>query len=191
MPQKGKTKRMHRDRPYPEVGLVGERHLLGGEEVHRSERGLMWLRMELATLASSSARPGLPSQQFEGLPARRTSVRLPREGRLQALQMVAQALGGHARSTISVAASASPAAASRALGARAPWKRSSAPHQQGVVSAALLLRQPPLHQRWATAAQLPAKAASFSVPAGPGRQTAPGRPPPLGRGHRMPRRRGQ
>lgn len=37
---KRKNKRMPRDRPYPEVGLVGERHLLGGEEVHRSQRGL-------------------------------------------------------------------------------------------------------------------------------------------------------
>lgn len=102
------------------------------------------------------------------------------EGHLQALQMVAQALARPRAPTISVAASASPAAASRASGcAQGAGGRSSARCQQELsplpCSCASRLRS----SRSNAAAQLPGKAAGFSAPAGYRRQTAPGRPPPL------------
>lgn len=134
----------------------------------------VWLpRMELATLASSSARPGPSFPAIRGAASACTLlVRGCPEGRLQALQIVAQALAGPPRlHPISVAAS--PPAGSRQHGA--PGVRAGAqvraiprPHQQGLSPAALLLASRRSTSEVTAAGHLPARAPTELLRRSPG-----------------------
>lgn len=100
------------------------------------------------------ARPFLPGQARRGQCLAHVG-QAAQEGGPQALQVVAQALPGHSLDDLSGRLGEPSGGQQGPRRPQAPVEAIQRPHQQRVVTATLLLRQAPLHQREVAAAQLP------------------------------------